>query len=79
MNDVPDYMNGGWKYKYHIEKVDGSPVDPEAEYFVLRLDKDPHGRVAARAYADSVRRDNPVFADDILAHVCTHQQVEGEH
>lgn len=63
------YKKGGWEYKYHIEKVDGSPVDPEAEYFVLRLDKDPHARVAAMAYAESVRRVNYQFADDIVSHV----------
>ena len=51
--------------KYVIEKADGSPVDPEACYFVLRLDTDPAARKAAAQYARSVRRKNAVFADDI--------------
>jgi len=41
------------------------PVDSDAVYFVLRLDKDPHALAAARAYADSVEKDNPQFAADI--------------
>jgi hypothetical protein len=40
-------------------------VDPEATYFILRLDTDPHARIAAMAYADSVAITNPVFARDI--------------
>jgi hypothetical protein len=70
------YKEGGWKLKYIIEKVDGSPVDSEAEYFVLRLDKDPHARVAALSYADSVEGDNPVFAADIRNHVTKYEEVE---
>jgi hypothetical protein len=42
-----------------------SPRDPEAVYFVLRLDDDPHARAAAAAYANSVQRENPQFAIDI--------------
>ena len=41
-------------------------VDPEAVYFVLRLDTDPHARAAAREYARSVKDENPEFAEDIL-------------
>ena len=70
------YKEDGWKLKYIIEKVDGSPVDPDAEYFVLRLDKDPHARVAALAYADSVEKDNPVFATDIRNHVAAYGKGE---
>ena len=45
------------------------PIDPKAVYFVLRLDKDPHARDAAIAYADSVCAENEELADDIYAHV----------
>lgn len=51
--------------KYKIEKADGTPVDPKAKYFVLRVDKDPHARAAMRAYSLSVQKDNPVLALDI--------------
>lgn len=52
--------------KYLIHKADGSAVDPDADYFVLRLDKDLHARQAATAYAFSVRQENPALAKDIL-------------
>jgi len=35
-----------------LKKADGSPVDPNAMYFVLRIDTDPHARIALRAYAE---------------------------
>ena len=37
--------------KYIISKVSGEPVDPEAQYFVLRLDTDDAAVEAARTYA----------------------------
>jgi len=40
-------------------------VESDAVYFVLRLDADPHARAAARAYADSIEKENPEFAADI--------------
>jgi hypothetical protein len=51
--------------KYVITKTDNSPIDPDAYYFVLRLDMDKHARVAAKAYADSVRAFNPVLAEQL--------------
>ena len=42
-------------------------VSPEAKYFVLRLDTDPHARKAMEAYANSVETDSPEFANDIRA------------
>lgn len=56
----------GWYNKYFIEKVDGTPIDWDAEYFVLRVDKDKHARKALIAYAESVMEENPKFAADIL-------------
>jgi hypothetical protein len=44
-------------------------VDPNAKYFVLRLDEDPNARVAALAYAQSVEPENAEFAADIRAEV----------
>lgn len=51
--------------KYTIEKADGSKIDPEACYFVLRLDTDRAARKAMGQYARSVRRENPELADQI--------------
>ena len=59
------YEKGGWKQKYIITKTNGKPVDKVADYFVLRLDKDPHAQNAALAYAESVRTVNTQFGDDI--------------
>lgn len=62
-----NYKNGGLVKKYVITKSDGSPTNPNADYFVLRLDKDPHAQKAIMKYAESVRVDNPQLADDICA------------
>ncbi len=59
-------MSKGLYSKYKVEKADGSPIDDEAEYFVLRVDKDPHARVAVRAYARSIKKGNPKLAE----HLC---------
>ena len=52
--------------KYLVEKSDGSPVDPKAIYFTLRLDTDPHARAAVRAYATSCQAENPDLAADLI-------------
>jgi hypothetical protein len=61
-----DHINHGRLYdKYIIEKANGEPIDPNADYFVLRLDTDLHARTAAMAYANSIENENPAFARDI--------------
>ena len=50
--------------KYHITKADGSPVDPDAVYFVLRLDNHSRPdhlacRSALQTYAREVRTVDP--------------------
>lgn len=48
------------------------PVSDDAQYFVLRIDCgsdgpwDPNARKALLHYAECVRGENPIFADDIL-------------
>lgn len=58
--------------KYRIEKCDGSPVDENADYFVLRLDNGgscPQHIAACReailAFADAIAKHNPTLAGDI--------------
>jgi hypothetical protein len=51
--------------KYYVNKVDGSPTDPEAVYFVLRLDTDPNARRVALVYSNIVEETNPKMADDL--------------
>lgn len=64
--------NRGLYRKYIIQKADGSPVDPTAEYFVLRLDvngKDPQHiracRTAVLAYASKIADHLPQLAADL--------------
>jgi len=55
--------------KYVVTHRDGSPVDPEAFYLVLRLDKGLYVdacRRAADEFAEIVRDDNPQLADDLI-------------
>ncbi len=60
-------MPDGLYDKYTIKKVDGSVVDPDALYFVLRIDTDEHAREALRAYINSLEesRENSALADDL--------------
>lgn len=69
---------GGTRF---CQRCDGTgvaviPVDLDAVYLVVRLDEDPHAAKAARAYAESVRSENPEFADDILAKLAEIEGVE---
>lgn len=53
--------------KYVIKKADGSPVDINADYFVLRLDADQAAREAAKNYASRVLDKNPELAEELKA------------
>ena len=63
---MSNYKEGGYDRKYIIQKSSGKPIDPKAEYFVLRLDKDPHALKALSEYIDSVQLDNPRLAYDLI-------------
>lgn len=60
--------------KYKIEKTDGSPVDPDAKYLVLRLDTDDAAIAAALAYiahvwefvAEELPDQVPPFVSDLM-------------
>ena len=62
---MSNYKDGGFDNKYIITKRSGKPTDPNAMYFVLRLDKDPHARKAALAYAKSVKSDNLQLSNEL--------------
>ncbi|HYG66280.1 MAG TPA: hypothetical protein VD838_01425 [Anaeromyxobacteraceae bacterium] len=68
-----DYRDGGLRPKYRVAKADGSPLDEGADYFVLRLDADPHARAAALAYADAVQAENARLADDLRLRVASYE------
>lgn len=64
-----DWRKKGLEQKYEIEKSDGSFVDPDAQYFVLRLDGgELHHyacREAIRTYASIIQTENPKFAVEL--------------
>jgi hypothetical protein len=61
---MPEQTIGIFK-KYKIEKANGDLIDPDAQYFILRLDTDVHARVATLAYAKSCNEENPDLAQDL--------------
>lgn len=61
-----EIQTAGYYGKYIVTKADGSPVDPDAVYFPLRLDTDPYARIAAAAYASACELSNPELAADLL-------------
>ena len=72
MAHADQFKNKGFLKKYKISKADGSALDPNAEYFVLRLDdagKDPkhvHAcRMAILEYANLISDHLPLLSDDI--------------
>ena len=58
-------MTKGYYNKYNVTKKDGTPVDPKAVYFVLRLDTDPVAQLVLAYYAELIARDNPRLSKDI--------------
>jgi hypothetical protein len=46
--------------KYQVTKKEG-PTDPHAQYFVLRIDKDPRACLALRAYINDLLTTNDHF------------------
>jgi hypothetical protein len=56
----------GFYRKYIVTHSDGSPTDPNAVYFVLRLDTEQIARTAAREYARLIQDSNPALASGIM-------------
>jgi hypothetical protein len=64
--DDSRYLAGGFEPRFVVERADGKPCRPGARYMVLDgSGADPHAVVALRAYAASVRADNPALASDL--------------
>jgi len=64
---MTNYKEGGYDRKFIISKKSGRPINPKADYFVLRLDKDPHALRALFTYATSVKADNEELSADLFA------------
>jgi hypothetical protein len=56
--------------KYLIKKADGTPIAPEAQYFVVRYDATAEhgkaGRFALLEYADKIQNQYPELARQLL-------------
>jgi hypothetical protein len=50
--------------KYNVTKANGEATDPNAQYFVLRIDTDPAARVALIQYAYA--QDDLEFREQLL-------------
>lgn len=50
--------------EYEVKKI--GEEDPEAIYFVLRLDNDPHARQVARHYSQLMARTNMDLAKKLV-------------
>lgn len=66
-NEKVDLIN-----KYTVAHTDGSPIDPQAEYFVLRIDAAQQDTdhynaclLALQQYANDIKKTQPVLADDL--------------
>jgi hypothetical protein len=52
--------------KYEVTKRDGTPTDPDAVYFVLRIDNDEDALLAAMMWA--MRKNMPGLYEDLRKH-----------
>lgn len=74
-NVTQDYKEGGLQAnKYIIKKTDGTLIDPEAWYFVLRVDTDVHAQKAAMEYAKSVRFEDPKLSEELMDTVMSYSK-----
>jgi hypothetical protein len=59
-----------FRQKFHISRVDGTPLPPTAEFFVLRVDDgaddSSHARVAVDYYAQGIQEDDAVLSTQVL-------------
>ena len=65
---------GGLYNKYLVNKNNGN-TDPEADYFVMRVDSDDYARQAVLFYAQLVEKVNPALAKDLRNRV---EKYEGD-
>lgn len=73
-----DSVQPGLYGKYQISKADGTPTDPDAQYFVLRIDTDRAARAAVRKYSIEINHDNPALALDLLKWANVYAEDESE-
>lgn len=81
---IPKEINNhkGLNQRYIIKKSNGQAIDPKAEYFVLRLDKNGKDSVHMNAcreavitYAKNIQGHLPELAEDLVKRYGTEQLV----
>lgn len=61
--------------KFNIEKTDGTPTDPLARYFVLRIDTDHAARAALLTYANEMVKQGEIeFANQLTEWVAGYEK-----
>ena len=70
MGEAVEVVNPDGIYrKYLVAKINGESIDPDADYFILRLDGGDQyataSRKAALKFADAVEDANPSLANDL--------------
>lgn len=68
-------MEKGLFGKYKIEKANGTPLDENARYFVLRYDKDPAALIALKAYMENTT--NRALKMDLIVEISNIEQPNG--
>lgn len=64
--------------KFHIAKTDGTPIDPLAQYFVLRIDTSHASRIALLAFAGEMAKQGEVeFANHLSEWVAQFEKQAG--
>jgi hypothetical protein len=71
---------GGFEDRFCVTRRDGKPIRPSARYIVLDYSgADPHAVAALRAYAFSIRVDNPDMAFDVLDALASPEKWPAQH
>lgn len=60
--------------KYKVEKTDGTPLDENAKYFVLRVDNDQIASLACMFYAVMIAKKDEQHSIDLINYL---QEVTG--
>ena len=70
----------GFEDRFCVTRRDGKPIREGARYIVLDYSgADPHATFALRAYADSIRSENPQMAEDLIAALADPEAWPAQH
>lgn len=74
------YNTGGFEDRFTVTRKDGKPIRDTARYIVLDYSgADPHALVAIKAYANSIKTENPRMSADLLQALVTPKNFPSQH